>query len=92
MGIYVYSPTAIDHIPTGRFDFPDLVLALIAAGERVCKYRFDGAWFDIGTAGQLELATSAFEADPRVFEPALRTAASTPVSAETRPTSSPSGG
>ena len=35
MGIYGYSPWALDHVPEGRFDFPDLVLKLLAEGERV---------------------------------------------------------
>ncbi len=26
MGIYVYDPRALEHIPEGRFDFPDVVL------------------------------------------------------------------
>ncbi len=69
MGIYVYSPTAIGHIPAGRFDFPDLVLALIESGERVCKYPFEGPWYDIGTAGQLEQATAAYEKKPRLYDP-----------------------
>ena len=42
MGIYVYSPGALERIPRGRFDFPDLVLALLAAGEKVATYHFDG--------------------------------------------------
>lgn len=69
MGIYVYSPAAVAHIPEGqRFDLPDLVLALIAAGEPVCKYRFAGPWYDIGTAGELQNATAAFMEDPRRFD------------------------
>jgi len=68
MGIYVYSARAVEHIPAGRFDFPDLVLALIAAGERVGKYRFSGRWYDIGTAGELELATQAYHDEPGVFD------------------------
>ena len=29
-------------------DFPDLVLRLIAAGERVCARPFDCTWLDVG--------------------------------------------
>lgn len=68
MGIYVYSPRAVEHIPDGRFDFPDLVLALIAAGEPVSKYRFAGRWYDIGTASELERATMAYHDEPDVFD------------------------
>ncbi len=69
MGIYVYSPTAVQRVPPGYFDFPDLVLALVRAGEPVRKFRFDGPWFDIGTAGQLEGANAAYFDDPRLFDP-----------------------
>lgn len=72
MGIYVYSPRAIELIPDGRFDFPDLVLALIGAGEKVCRYHFDGPWYDIGTIGELELATSAYNDEADLFEPPTR--------------------
>ena len=72
MGIYVYSPAAVDHIPEGRFDLPDLVLALIDKGERVCKFRFAGPWYDIGTAGELQNATAAFSEDPGLFDATYR--------------------
>lgn len=69
MGIYVYSPRAMEHVPRARFDFPDLVLALIAAGEKVAKFQYEGSWFDIGTPGEHELATAAYEEDPQRFDP-----------------------
>jgi NDP-mannose synthase len=69
MGIYVYGPEAVAHIPEGRFDFPDLVLALIAAGKRVASYPFDGAWFDVGTPEEHRLATEAYEEQPDVYDP-----------------------
>jgi NDP-mannose synthase len=69
MGIYAYAPKAIEHIPAGRFDFPDLVLALLAAGERVNTYRFEGDWFDIGTPDEHERATASYSEDPARFEP-----------------------
>lgn len=68
MGIYVYSERAVERIPPGRFDFPDLVLALIAAGERVSKYEFAGVWYDIGTAGELERASEAYHDTPETFD------------------------
>jgi NDP-mannose synthase len=67
MGCYVYSPVAVAHIPAGRFDFPDLVLKLVEAGEPVCGYHFDGAWFDIGTAEEYDLAVDFIEANPGLF-------------------------
>jgi NDP-sugar pyrophosphorylase family protein len=49
MGIYVYEPAVLKHIERGRYlDFPDLVLKLIASGERVCAYPTDCLWLDIG--------------------------------------------
>jgi len=68
MGIYAYHPRALEYMPAGHFDFPDLVLRLVAADERVMVHRFNGAWFDIGTTGEHERAVAAYEADPSVFE------------------------
>jgi NDP-mannose synthase len=68
MGIYAYSPRALEHIPKGPFDFPDVVLALIEAGEKVCTYQFDGTWFDIGTPAEHERAQAQFMEDPGLFD------------------------
>jgi len=68
MGIYGYSPWALDHVPKGRFDFPDLVLKLLAEGERVDSRRFEGEWFDIGTPDEHERAVSAFDEDPDRYD------------------------
>lgn len=49
MGIYVYEPTVLSYIEPGQYlDFPDLVLRLIASGEKVCAYPCDCLWMDIG--------------------------------------------
>ena len=49
MGVYVLEPEALRHIPpSGRFDLPDLIRALLAAGQRVEGYRHGGYWLDIG--------------------------------------------
>ena len=70
MGIYVYGRAALDHVPAeGRFDFPDLVHALLDAGERVLTYPFDGDWFDIGTRDEYEQATERYEANRSRFDP-----------------------
>ena len=69
MGIYVYDPAALDHIPDGRFDFPDVVLALLEAGERVLTYPFSGEWFDIGTRDEHERAMVEFDAHAGRFGP-----------------------
>jgi NDP-mannose synthase len=69
MGIYVYSPTAVEHIPDRHFDFPELVLALIAAGEKVAKFPFGGPWYDIGTPAEHHAADRAYAAAPDSYEP-----------------------
>jgi len=49
MGIYVYEPSVLKYIPPRTYlDFPDLVLKLIAAGEKVCAMPCDCLWLDIG--------------------------------------------
>lgn len=49
MGIYVYEPRVLTFIAPGMYlDFPDLVLKLIAAGEKVCAMPCDCLWLDIG--------------------------------------------
>lgn len=67
MGIYVYEPRALAHIPDGPFQFPDLVLALIAAGEPVAAYRTEAEWYDVGTLEELERATKMFIERPDTF-------------------------
>jgi NDP-sugar pyrophosphorylase family protein len=61
MGVYVFEPEALDYIPPeGYFDFPDLVQALLRAGEPVHAFRYDGVWFDIGQHDDYEQAVAAW--------------------------------
>ena len=61
-GVYCFKPAVIEHIPKGRhFDLPELVLKLIAEGQKVWAYRFDGKWLDIGRPEDYEIATEEFE-------------------------------
>jgi lipopolysaccharide/colanic/teichoic acid biosynthesis glycosyltransferase/dTDP-glucose pyrophosphorylase len=61
MGIYVVEPSALAYLPAeGRFDFPDLVQALLAAGEPVGAFRHQGLWFDIGRPTDYEAAVAAW--------------------------------
>ena len=61
MGIYVFEPRVLQHIPYNEYlDFPDLVLKLIAAGEKVVAYPFEGYWKDLGYADDYEQATQDF--------------------------------
>lgn len=49
MGVYVLEPRAIQYIPQRRrFDLPDLINALLQAGEPVVGYLHSGYWLDIG--------------------------------------------
>jgi NDP-sugar pyrophosphorylase family protein len=62
MGIYVFEPRVITYIPHNNYlDFPDLVQILIAAGEKVMGYQFDGYWQDLGRPDDYETATQDFE-------------------------------
>lgn len=62
MGIYVFEPRVLRYIPKGqRLDFPDLVKALLAAGETVNGYRFAGYWQDLGRPDDYEQAVADFE-------------------------------
>lgn len=67
MGIYVYEKAAVDHLPDGPCQFPELVTRLIDAGERVAAYPSDANWFDIGTFAEYERAVQSVEDDPAAF-------------------------
>ena len=54
MGVYVFEPRVLEDIPENQYpDFPDLVLKLIAAGEKVISFPFTGYWKDLGRPGRL---------------------------------------
>ena len=62
MGIYIFEPRVINYIPHGEYlDFPDLVKRLIAVGEKVVGYAYDGYWQDLGRPDDYERATEDFE-------------------------------
>jgi len=62
MGLYVFEPRVLDFIPKDEYlDFPDLIKRLIAAGERVIGYPYDGYWQDLGNPGDYSQATKDFE-------------------------------
>lgn len=67
MGIYMYERGALDYLPGGVCQFPDLVKRLITAGERVGAYRSDAEWFDIGTFPEYERAARYLEENPEAF-------------------------
>ena len=62
MGIYVFEPRVLEYIPLNQpLDFPDLVLDMIEAGERVSSYRFNGYWQDLGREDDYEQAVLEFD-------------------------------
>lgn len=63
MGIYVFEPSVLRYIEKNQYlDFPDLVLRMLAAGERVLGYPFDGYWQDLGRPDDYEQAVVEFAA------------------------------
>ena len=62
MGIYLFEPSVVDYIPFNEYlDFPDLVLRLLEAGERVQGFPFEGYWQDLGRPDDYEQAVQDFE-------------------------------
>ena len=61
MGIYIFEPTVLNYIqPNIYLDFPDLVLKLLSAGEKVFGYQFDGYWQDLGNPDDYQQAQQDF--------------------------------
>ncbi len=70
MGIYVFEPRVLNYIPRNDYlDFPDLVKRLIAAGEIVTGFPFDGYWQDLGRADDYERAIEDFDRMKAEFLP-----------------------
>jgi mannose-1-phosphate guanylyltransferase len=67
MGIYVLNERALQYLPEGASHVPDLVLSLLAAGERVAAYESDAEWYDIGTVGEYERAAADVERSPEKY-------------------------
>jgi NDP-mannose synthase len=62
MGVYMLEPSTLDYVPEGEpFDIPDLVLALLAAGQPVGSFLYDGYWLDIGRHDDYEQALADYE-------------------------------
>jgi NDP-sugar pyrophosphorylase family protein len=71
MGIYVFEPRVMEYIPHNLYlDFPDLVLKMIAAGEKVCGYTFEGYWMDLGRPDDYAQASDDFTSMRAQFLPA----------------------
>jgi NDP-sugar pyrophosphorylase family protein len=62
MGIYVFSPSAVDLVPHGeRMDFPDLVAALLEAGRTIHAHVHGKYWLDLGRPDDFARANEEFE-------------------------------
>jgi NDP-sugar pyrophosphorylase family protein len=70
MGVYVFEPRVLDYIPVGQYlDFPDLILKMIASGETVSGYTFDGYWMDLGRPDDYVKANEDFSNMKKQFLP-----------------------
>jgi NDP-sugar pyrophosphorylase family protein len=68
MGVYVYEPRVLSYIEYGKYlDFPDLVLKLLAAGEKVVAWPWEGLWLDIGRPDDYARAQALFAERPNSF-------------------------
>jgi len=68
-GIYALDRSAVSRVPRGRFDMPDLITGLVAAGERVRCHITDEYWQDIGRFDDYQQASADFVNDPHRFLP-----------------------
>ena len=74
MGINVLTTRALRRVPkAGRFDMPDLMLALHRGGDGVHCHRSDCYWQDIGRFDDYARASDDFVADPTRFLRSPRT-------------------
>jgi NDP-sugar pyrophosphorylase family protein len=70
MGIYVFEPAVVAYVPEKQYlDFPDLILKLIAAGEKVVAYPYEGYWQDLGRPDDYEQAANDFDSMRSQFLP-----------------------
>jgi NDP-mannose synthase len=61
MGIYMFEPRILEYIePNQYLDFPDLVLKVLAAKEKVYGFPFDGYWQDLGNPEDYQQAQQDF--------------------------------
>jgi NDP-sugar pyrophosphorylase family protein len=62
MGVYVFEQDVVRLVPAGvRFDFPDLLAAVLERGWRVQAHLSTDFWLDIGRIEDYELALERFE-------------------------------
>jgi NDP-sugar pyrophosphorylase family protein len=74
MGVNVLSRRSLEFIPAaGKFDMPQLLMALHRAGKPVYCVESDCYWQDIGRFDDYEQASADFAAEPGRFLPLRRT-------------------
>jgi NDP-sugar pyrophosphorylase family protein len=72
MGINVLSNRSIEFIPdTGKFDMPQLMLAMHQAGRPVVGYATSCYWQDIGRFEDYQQASEDFAKEPGRFVPGI---------------------
>jgi NDP-mannose synthase len=70
MGVYAFSRRILDTVPSGvPFGFDQLMVTLIAKGEDVRSYPYDGYWLDIGRPDDYDRANEEVEKIPSRFLP-----------------------
>ena len=70
MGIYILSRQCLEFIPDkGKFDMPQLMLAMHKAGKLVLCYNSDCYWQDIGRFDDYQQASADFVNNPALFLP-----------------------
>lgn len=73
MGVYAMSPAVLERVPPGYYDMPQLILDLLAAGERVRGHPHQGLWLDIGRPDDYGRANQLFAENPAaLLGPAYR--------------------
>lgn len=66
-GIYALTSSVVSHVPANRFDMPDLMTALRAAGEPVRCDVTKEYWQDIGRFDDYQRASADFVDNPQRF-------------------------
>jgi NDP-sugar pyrophosphorylase family protein len=68
-GIYVYEPRVLRFIKQSEYlDFPNLVIKLLSAGEKVCAFPSNCLWLDIGRPDDYARAQEMFKEKRERFE------------------------
>ncbi|HYX35364.1 MAG: sugar phosphate nucleotidyltransferase [Pseudobdellovibrionaceae bacterium] len=62
MGIYIFKKEILEYIPRdGKFDMPELVLAVRDAGKKISCFSGEYYWLDIGRVADYETANQLFK-------------------------------